>query len=99
MGLLDNVVPMMSMAGHISVTTANPGSTWTPFTAQTCKQLTVSNQTGTTLEFRQGSRGVGFPVPTGAFYTFFGLVDASDLEVRRTDVSNTQVSVVGRWEN
>jgi hypothetical protein len=100
---LDNgkapVVPAMTSGGHLSAQTANPGTNWTTLSLAPCKQLTVSNQTGTTLEFRQGGAGAGFQVPTGAFYTFFGITNANQLEVRRVDQANTQVTVTARWES
>ena len=100
---LDNgkqpVIPSMTTSGHLSAQTNATGTNWTAFASQACKQLTVSNQTGTTLEFRQGGAGVGFRVPAEAFYTFFGISNANSLEVRRVDTSNTQVTVTARWEN
>jgi hypothetical protein len=95
---LDSIIPHMTAAGHLSVTTAAVGTNWTAFASQVCKQLTVSNQSGVNIEFRQGGAGVGFIVPTGAFYTFFGLTNANQLEARRVDISNTQVSITSRWE-
>jgi len=92
------VIPSMTSGGNLSVTTAIVGTTWTAFASQALKQLTVSNQTGVNIEFRQGGAGVGFVVPTGAFYTFFGLTNANQLEARRVDISNTQVSITARWE-
>ena len=92
------VIPSMTSAGHLSVTTAATGTNWTAFASQACKQLTVSNQSGAVIEFRHGGAGAGFQVPTGAFYTFFGLTNANQLEARRVDTSNTQVVVTARWE-
>jgi hypothetical protein len=92
------VKPGMTSAGHLSATTAATGANWTAFASQACKQLTVSNRTGTDLEFRQGGAGVAFPVFAGSYYTFFGLTNANQLDVRRVDTSNTQVTVTARWE-
>lgn len=98
MNELQKVVPMLSTGGHFTAQTSSTGSTWVKLTSVLCKQVTVSNQTGTTLEFRQSGTGAGFAVPTGTFYTFFGLNNADSLEVRRVDVSNTQVTASFRWE-
>lgn len=99
---LDNskqpVIPSMTSGGNISVTTAATGTNWTAFASQALKQLTVSNQTGTNIEFRQGGAGVGFVVPAGAIFTFFGITNANQIEARRTDTSNTQVTITSRWE-
>ena len=93
------VTPALSSSGNTSAQTAATGTNWTAFSSQALKQLTISNQTGATLEFRQDGAGVGFQVPTANFYTFFGLTNANQLEVRRVDTSNTQVTVTARWES
>ena len=100
---LDNskqpVIPSMTTGGHLSATTDAVGTNWVALSSQALKQLTVSNQSGTNLEFRQGGAGVGFIIPFGAMFTFFGITNANELEVRRADVSNTQVTVTARWES
>jgi hypothetical protein len=99
---LDNsrvsVLPSMAGGGNIAVTTATTGSNYTAFTSQVCKQLTLSNQSGTVVEVRQGATGVALQIPTGTFYTFFGITNTNQLDVRRTDVSNTQITLTARWE-
>lgn len=101
--VLDNskypVIPSMTTGGNVSAQTNATGTSYTAFGSQALKQLTVSNQTGVTLEFQQGASGVGFQVPTGAFYTFFGITNANQIGVRRVDQSSTQVTVTARWEN
>jgi hypothetical protein len=99
---LDNsrqpVIPSMASGGNISVQTATLGTNYTAFSSQVCKQLTISNQSGTVVEVRQGAAGVALQIPTGAFYTFFGITNTNQLDVRRTDVSNTQITLTARWE-
>jgi hypothetical protein len=99
---LDNnrqpVIPSMVSGGNISVQTATTGTNYTAFASQVCKQLTISNQSGTVVEVRQGAAGVALQIPTGAFYTFFGITNTNQLDVRRTDVSNTQITLTARWE-
>ena len=90
--------PSMDVGGNLSLTTNATGTTYTAFTDQPCTQLTVSNQTGVTLEVRQDGAGVAFQIPTGAFYTFFGIDNCNQLAVRRFDTSNTQVTLTARWE-
>lgn len=92
------VIPSMASGGNISVTTASTGTNYTAFASQACKQLTVSNQSGTVVEVRQGGAGVALQIPTGAFYTFFGLTNTNQLSLRRTDTSNTQITLTARWE-
>jgi hypothetical protein len=59
--------------------------------------MVISNNTGTTIEFRQGGAGVGFPIPTGQMFTISGISDTSQISVRRVDTTNTQVTVAARW--
>lgn len=99
---LDNsrtpVLPSMASGGNLSLTTAVVGSNYTAFTSQVCKQLTVSNQAGVMLEVQQGGAGASLQIPSGTFYTFFGITNANQLGVRRLDTSNTPVTVTARWE-
>lgn len=93
-----NVVPRMVSGGHLSAQTANPGATYVLFGSQACKQLTISNQTGVTIEVQQGGAGVGFQLPPGVLAPFYGLTNANQLGIKRADNSNTQVTVTARWE-
>lgn len=93
------VIPSMTTGGNVSVTTAATGTNWTAFGSQALKQLTVSNQTGVTIEFRQDATGVGLQIPDGAFFTLFGITNANQIGARRVDTSNTQVTVTARWES
>lgn len=94
-----NVTAVMSSAGHLGVTTAATGSNWTTFSSQVCKQLTISNDSGVSLEIQQGGSGVGLVVQDGTYYAFYGITNANQLGVRRKDVSNTTVTVTARWES
>jgi hypothetical protein len=92
------VLPSMANGGNLAVTTNATGTTYTAFASQACKQLTISNQSGVVIEVRQGGGGVALQLPTGAFYTFFGITNADQLGVRRVDTSNTQITITARWE-
>jgi len=92
-------VPFMATGGNLQLQTAATGSNWVDFSAQTCKQLTVSNQSDATIEVRQGGAGVGFQIPKTAFYTFFGVSNANQLSIRRVDQANTQIAITARWES
>lgn len=93
-----SVTPIMQSAGHLSVTTSGTGSTYVAFSSQACKQLTISNDSGVSLEVQQGGSGAGFVVQDGTYYAFYGIANADQLSVRRKDVSGTQVTVSARWE-
>jgi len=89
---------MTTNGGHLSLTTAANGTDWVAYASQRLSRLTVSNQSGTTIEFRQGGAGVGFRVPSGQFFTFHNIGSASDIEARRVDLNTSQVTVTARWE-
>lgn len=76
-----------------SVTTAATGTNWTNCASAVCSKIVVSNQTGTTIEFRRDGTGTTFGIPSGQFYTIEGLDNASEISFRRVDTSNTQVVV------
>lgn len=92
------VAPQMASGGNISAQTANPGTTYTAFGSQACKQLTVVNDTGTTILVQQGGAGVGVPIFDQSAFTFFGLSNANALGLKRKDDGNMQVTVAARWE-
>lgn len=92
------VVPQMASGGNMSVQTAATGSTYTAFASQACKQLTIVNDSGTTVLFQQGGTGVGVPVLDGTAFTIFGITNANQIGLKRKDDSNTQVTLAARWE-
>lgn len=92
------VAPQMASGGNISAQTANPGTTYTALGSQACKQVTIVNDTGTTILVQQGGAGVGVPIFDQSAFTFFGLSNANALGVKRKDDGNTQVTVAARWE-
>ncbi len=91
-------LPAMAAGANVSLTTNATGSNFQGFGSQACKQVTIVNDTGTKLDVRQDGGGALLRLPDGAIYTFFGLTNLNQLQVRRTDQSNTQVVVSGRWE-
>ncbi len=92
------VAPLLLNGGNLSVQTAATGTNYTAFASQVCCQLTLVNNTGTTIEFRQGGAGVAVPVFDQSFYTIFGITNANQISIRRTDTGNTQVTAQARWE-
>lgn len=92
------VTPTMTLGGNTLVSTPTVGTNYQAFASQECSQLTIANDSGTTLEVRQDGAGVALPVFDGTYYTFFGVTNSNQLGVRRKDTSNTQVVVKARWE-
>lgn len=90
--------PVMNSGGNLSAQTAATGTNWTAFGSQACSQLTLVNNTGATIEFRQGGSGVGVPVFDQSYFPIFGIANANEIGVRRVDTLNAQVTVQARWE-
>jgi hypothetical protein len=88
-----NSLPAATSATIMSVTTAAIGANWTAFASQACTSLDLVNNTGTTIEYRRGAAGVGMPIPTGSARMIIGITNANQIQVRRTDLSATQVTV------
>jgi|GEM_PF-3252944 hypothetical protein len=88
-----NSLPVATSATIMSVTTAAVGANWTAFAAQACTSLDLVNNSGTTIEYRRGAAGVGMPIPTGSARMIIGITNANQIQVRRTDLSATQVTV------
>lgn len=94
------VTPEFTSTGILSATTsASGGSTFVAFSSQACKQLCVSNQTGVLLDFELNATSPVVQVPNGAFFTFFGLTNASQVSVARDDGSTTQVTLGAVWNS
>jgi len=86
-------VPVASSATILALTTNATGATFTAFTAQACTALDIVNNTGTTVEYRRGGAGVAMQIPTGTARMVIAITNASQISVRRTDTSNTQVTL------
>lgn len=89
-------------AEFISIQTAATGTNWTAFggadsTDTRFNRLHVINNTGTTLSFRRNGGGTVFNLPQGLTWSF-AIVHLSNLEVKRTDESNTQVTIYAEAE-
>jgi hypothetical protein len=95
-GVLDQLIA--TPAGNTSAQTSATGATYVPFASQVCSQLTLFNNTAAAIDVQQGGTGAAVSVPVGASFTFVGITNANQLGVRRTDVSNTQVTVGARWQ-
>lgn len=85
--------PQTITATIISALTAAVGSNYTAFGSVACTSLEISNNTGTTIEYRRGATGTAFPIPTGTVKKIVGITNANQIDIRRTDTSNTQVTV------
>jgi hypothetical protein len=93
------VAPRMKEGANVSVQTSVAGGTnFIPFAAQKVKRFVIVNNTGVTIEFKQDNAGVAVGIPDGSMFEIYGINDASQISVRRTDGSTAQVTVTARWE-
>lgn len=96
---INHVNPALTLGGQILLNTSSSnGSNWQAFGDNACTQFTVVNDTGTTLELRQGSGGATFRLADGDRYSFYGIANTSDIQARRADLSAMVVVIKGRWE-
>lgn len=89
------VVPAMTSSGNLSVST---GASYTEFASAPCKQLTLANNSGVTINVQQGGEGASLPVFAGTYFTLLGLSNANQIAVSRADGTATAVTVNARWE-
>lgn len=88
----------MSSGINLSVQTPSTGTNYAVFDSNVCSQVTIVNDTGTDIEWRQDGAGIALPIPDGAGFTIFGVDNTNRISVRRKDTSNTQVTVKARAE-
>jgi hypothetical protein len=89
-----SVVDALPTVVIVSLQTNATGSTYNAFASQACTMLDIVNTApaAVDLEVRRGGSGNTITVPAGSSRMFIGIANASDLQVRRLDQSNTQVT-------
>lgn len=78
---------------HASAQTSATGATWVALGAAAAELVTIYNVSGADIEVRRLGAGISVPVLDGCVIPFSGIADASDLSLRRIDLSNTQVNI------
>lgn len=87
-------VPNVTTAVIVNVTTSATGANYTAFAAATCTRLSVNNATGTPVQYRRGAAGLAHIIPDGTVgYLITGITNASQIDFKRVDSSNTQVLI------
>lgn len=89
----DNNFPRVQSVSITSAQTAATGTNWTAFADGPCTALDLVNTTGTAIEYRRRGAGETMPIPDQTSRMILGITNASQIEVRRVDTSNTQVTV------
>jgi hypothetical protein len=86
-------VPLAGSATILTLTTNATGTTWTAFGSQACNALDLTNSTSVAIEYRRGGAGNAMQVLSGASRLIVGITNANQIEVRRVDTSNTQITI------
>lgn len=92
---------MDSGANFLSAQTAATGTNWATFPAYPCSMLHVLNNSGAAVHLRRkGETAAGrvLLLKDGQAWSVRSLTNADQVEVRREDTSNTQVTIHGEAE-
>lgn len=76
-----------------SVTTAATGTNYTAFSSQTCNALDIVNTSSVAIEYRRGAAGTAMTILSGSSRLVVGITNANQIDVRRVDTSNTQITI------
>jgi len=77
----------------MSVTTAAVGTNYTAFSSQTCNCLDIVNTSSVAIEYRRGATGTAMTILSGSSRLVVGITNANQIDVRRVDTSNTQITI------
>lgn len=86
-------VPGAVSATILSLTTAATGSNYTAFSSQTCQSLDIVNTSSVAIEYRRGATGNAMTILSGSSRLVVGITNANQIDVRRVDQSNTQITI------
>lgn len=97
------VTTVATKSGFLNLTTSAAGTKYVTFANTDATTLIISNQTDTTIEVRQDvaeedEAEATFLIPTAQIVTLSGIINANQISLRRSDTSDTQVTVGARWE-
>ena len=90
---MPNSVPVANSVAVMTLTTAATGTNWTAFSSQACNALDIVNSSSVSIDYRRGGAGNAMTILSGSSRLIVGISNASDISVRRTDTSNTQVTI------
>ena len=86
-------VPGAQSATILSLTTSATGATFTAFSSQTCNSLDIVNTSSVAIEYRRGATGNAMTILSGSSRLVVGITNANQIDVRRVDQSNTQITI------
>lgn len=93
MSTVVRTLPVAIQASILAATTAAIGTNWTAFADTPTTALDLQNFTGTAIEYRRRGGGNAFQIANGGQRLILAISNANQIEVRRVDQSNTQVTV------
>lgn len=83
----------MALPVIIQAQTSATGATFVAFPSQPCKEMQIVNLTGAQIEYCYNGTGNAIGIPTGASKYVLDIQNANQVSIRRSDQSNTQVTV------
>ena len=86
-------VPGAVSSTILSLTTAATGTNYTAFSWQTCQSLDIVNTSSVAIEYRRGATGNAMTILSGSSRLVVGITNANQIDVRRVDTSNTQITI------
>jgi hypothetical protein len=86
-------VPGASSVTILSLTTAATGTNYTAFSSQTCQALDIVNTSSVAIEYRRGATGNSMTILSGSSRLVVGISNANQIDIRRVDQSNTQITL------
>ena len=86
-------VPGAVSATILSLTTAATGTNYTAFSSQDCNSLDIVNTSSVAIEYRRGATGNSMTILSGSSRLVVGITNANQIDVRRVDQSNTQITI------
>lgn len=98
LGGLLKVSPSMTSSGHLELATSATSGAYSTFSSQVCKQITLFNNTGVLIGFKQNNTGPVIPLFREQPLTLFGVTNTNQISIIRADLSTTPVTVQLRWE-
>lgn len=92
------VTPIFRAGDNLTNITVAGGEDWTQLPDQELTQLTIFNDTGFTLEFRQDGGAGTPPIWSGQHEKISGISNANQISVRRKDKDSESIEIQARWE-
>jgi hypothetical protein len=94
--LRDEIV--ISSANFGSISTSSTGNQWQALANQACKYVSLQNVSDADVDIQRNGTGAIWTLSAGYGKTFRGITNANQLAIRKSDQSNTRVTLQYEWE-